>query len=125
MKYKAYWMHVSGEVLPVETIHIAEVIKYPEKFGYTYHQIEAVYKEFNEPMGHEGKAREKIMADIILNHHWIRLRYSPARDTWVVQLDTLTEPLKKQIIEFLKQPDVCGGNHHSDFDFRELCFDKS
>jgi len=121
MKFKAYWIHVNGEILPVETIHIAKVIKFPDKFGYTRNQIERVYQEFNEPMGHEGKARAKIMADIILHHNWIRLRYRPKSDKWIVEVNILTEQVKNQIVAFLQQPDVCGCNIFSDIIFKELC----
>jgi hypothetical protein len=35
MKFNAYWLHQDGEVIPVETLHIAEIIKTPERFKYS------------------------------------------------------------------------------------------
>lgn len=83
MNFKAYWINIGSEIVPVQSTHIAEVIKAPFRFGYTRERIDAEYAKFQEPIGHEGKARQLIMADLIRNHGWIRLRYTPKYDSWV------------------------------------------
>ena len=81
-----YWFHENGEILPVETSHFTEVVKNPERFGYTRVQIEECYLRYNEPMWIEGKARAEIMNDLIRNHGWIRGKYKPSEDLWVIEL---------------------------------------
>jgi len=120
MKYKAYWLHENGEVVPVTTIHIAEVIKTPDRFGYSRERVETSYTRFNEPMGHEGKARQEIMSDIIRNHGWIRIRFRPAKDLWIIELHTLSDDLKEQLLVFLKQPEVMGKHPNADINITEL-----
>ena len=57
----AFWISPVGRVLPVVTSHIAAVIEDPATFRMTLSQIEEVYVEHNEPVGHEGHAREEIL----------------------------------------------------------------
>lgn len=120
MKYRAYWLNTAGDVVPVETIHIMEVIRSPSRFGYTREMIEAVYTRYNEPMGHEGKAREKIMQNLIKYHGWIRLRFKPAEDLWVIELHTLTDETMEQIRSLFKQPGVIGKSTFADVRITEL-----
>ena len=58
MTCKAYWLHITGDIIPVPVTHIAVVISHPEQFGYTRERIEAEYSACKEPIGHEGKARQ-------------------------------------------------------------------
>jgi len=120
MKYRAYWLNTNGDVVPVETIHIMEVIKNPERFNYTREQIEAVYTQYKEPMGHEGKAREKIMQNLIKNYGWIRLRFKPAEDLWTIELHTLTDDIHEHIRNFFKQADVVDKSIYANLRITEL-----
>lgn len=120
MNYKAYWLNITGTVVPVQSIHIMEVIKSPETFNYTRKIIEEIYTNHNEPMGHEGKAREEIMADLIKNHGWIRLRYKITEDRWVVELHTLSDEICLQLKEFFNRPGVVGKRIFSDIRITEL-----
>ena len=73
MDEKAYWISPEGEILPVGTSHVREVIGNPGRFGITREQIEEAYKKYREPLGLEGRAREEIIRTII-NKGWIRIR---------------------------------------------------
>ena len=120
MKYNAYWMHQNGDVIPVETFHISEIIKTPERFNYTKLQLEKIFLSHKEPMGYEGYARQQIMEDLIKNHGWIRIRYRPKQDTWIVELHSLTDDKKREIIGFLKQPNFTATRPCSDIRINEL-----
>lgn len=120
MNYKAYWLNSNGIVIPVQSTHIAEVIKTPETFSYTREQIEAVYIKYHEPMGHEGKAREKIMQDLIKNHEWIRVRFKPTEDLWVIELHTLTDETMDQIKNLFNKSGVVGKSTHTEVRVTEL-----
>lgn len=120
MLFQAYWLHNSGDLVPVETIHIAEVIKNPLRFGYPREQIEVIYSELNEPLGHEGKAREQIMIDLIKNHGWIRVRFKPGKDLWVVELSRLTDGIKLLLNRFFCDLNVSGTRPNADIRITEL-----
>jgi len=113
MNYKAYWIHVNGEIIPVPTIHIAVVISNPGHFGYTRERIEAEYSLCNEPVGHEGKARQAIMGDLIRNHGWIRVRYTPRYDSWVVELNTLTDSARLILERFFSNREIIDTFHNA------------
>lgn len=87
---KAYWISPSGEVIDCATTHISEVINKPEQFGLTREGIEGLYKQHDEPLGHEGKAREEIMLDLI-KKGWTRIRWVPSKYSWTVQIADLTK----------------------------------
>jgi hypothetical protein len=121
MKFKAFWLHTNGEVIHVSSTHIAEVIKSPELFGYTRERIVAEYSTYREPMGHEGKVRHKIMADLIINSGWIRLRYNPRHDLWIVELKTYRTSEKTVLADFFSKPENVGTFQHSTVKITELC----
>ena len=81
---EAYWISPKGELLPVYSLHIHEVIKDPVRFGLKLEDIEKVFQRFDEPLGHEGFARDEIMAGL-LKSGWIRLRYQRRNVCWTVQ----------------------------------------
>ena len=119
MKYRAYWLNDNGVILPVPKIHIAEVISTPERFGYTLERIRECYEHHHEPIGHEGNARIEIMSDLIKNG-WVRVRYTPATDTWTVELHTLTDELRIVLKRFFSDPDVHGNHPYADVRIVEL-----
>lgn len=120
MKYQAYWMNVSGEIIPVDIKHIIKIIEMPERFSYTRERIEYVFARYNEPIGHEGKAREAIMSDLIKNYGWIRFRFTPKKDSWIIELNVLTDEIMEQIKALFKQPDVVGKSSHANVRIIEL-----
>lgn len=99
MKYKAYWIK-NTHIIPVPILHINVVIEHPEHFNYTTEQIKSIYEKHNEPYGHEGKAREEIMLNLIKNKGWIRVRYTVKNDTWTVELDKLGRKNKDTLWQF-------------------------
>ncbi len=121
MSFKAYWLHTNGEIVPVQTTHIAEVIKSPEHFGYTRERINAEYLTHKEPIGHEGKARQSIMANLIQNHGWIRARYTPRYDSWVVEVSILSDEVKLLLVRFFSNPDMKGTFYNATVRITELC----
>ncbi len=89
----AYWINPSGKVLAVDTNHIDKVIKHPEKYNISKEEIEAIYKSENENVGVEGKAREKIIVDLI-RQGWIRLRFYPRQAMWTANISRLNNRAK-------------------------------
>jgi hypothetical protein len=88
-KSDAYWVSPDMIAIPVPMKHIDVVTDEPEKFGKTTPELKKVYKKYKEPYGHEGKAREDIMASLIKDDNWIRLRYIPRGDLWVAQISDI------------------------------------
>jgi hypothetical protein len=121
MKCFAYWLNGDGETLPVTTTHIAEVVRLPSKFGYSLAQIEAEYLSYKEPIGFEGKARHMIMANLIINNGWIRIRYKPRNDLWVVELKALNRKVKLLLIDFFGKSEIVGNYNLSSVQITELC----
>ena len=78
----AFWIAPTGRVIRVVTSHVATVIADPMTFGLRRQEIEAIYKRHDEPLGHEGFARGKILEDLI-RRRWIRIREH--RAYWSVQ----------------------------------------
>jgi hypothetical protein len=83
---KALWISPTGRTIPVEYLHITEIINSPELFGYTLAEIRIIHDKFNEPLGSEANARNEIMSDLI-RKGWIRIRYVSKHDSWTVQLN--------------------------------------
>lgn len=81
----AYWLSPHGESIPVDTAHIREVIANPDRFGLDRAEVRQMFKDFNEPLGLEGKARSAIMTRLI-EHGWIRVRLKPKSDLWIFDL---------------------------------------
>ena len=69
----AYWISPNGQLVSVQQTHILSVISYPSKFGYTKEKITRIYKKYDEKLGLEGLAREKIIRDLV-SKGWIRIR---------------------------------------------------
>lgn len=74
-------------MVPVPALHILTVIEAPALFGLTTESIKEAYERHNEPIGHEGFAREEIMIGLI-NKGWIRARFVVRTHTWTTQAST-------------------------------------
>ena len=96
-KFDAYWISPSGKISGVNTTHIQSIIKNPNHFGLTLDYIKKEYENFNEQLGIEGQAREKIMKNL-LKSGWIRIR--KARNFYTVQIDKLTNKIKDYLQSF-------------------------
>ena len=73
----AYWITPDNEILDIGLgTHIDMVIKHPEFFGLTKEEITSIYQKYNELMGVEGKARYKIIMQL-LTSGFIRIRLYP------------------------------------------------
>ena len=98
----AYWITPDMVFLSVGFTHIDVVIKNPKTFGITSNYIQSIYSKHNEPLGHEGYAREEIMVSLI-KKHWVRLRYYAREDKWIIQIQNIhNEKTRIQISEFLQ-----------------------
>lgn len=72
--YNRWWVSPGKEIIPVSgSTHIDEIIRNPERFGFTKEEIEETYFRHNERIGLEGQAREEIMKKA-MDNGWIRAR---------------------------------------------------
>jgi hypothetical protein len=84
----AFFLSHDGHIVHVPQNHISTVIADPQRFGLTREEIEALYKEYGERVGVEGKARREILLRII-SDGWIRIRRYPNK-YWSVTAQGLT-----------------------------------
>ena len=103
MDLQAFW-YKAGKIIKIDQNHISAIIANPESFGMIRDDIEETYKQFNEPIGCEGKAREQIMIEAMKNG-WIRIRQRSGKDgiTWVIQFADYQRQQRdlKELIEYL------------------------
>ena len=99
---KASWISPFGKIVEVPRRHITNILDNPEQYGYTKNELTDTYKKFNEPIGHEGKAREEIMTNLI-NKGWIRIRWNPKQFTWIVQVSDITKKVKDYMQSWSKE----------------------
>ena len=62
----AFWINPKGNIYRVAITHIKDVIRFPNKFGLSIRDIQKVFDKHDEPLGHEGKAREEILLNLFL-----------------------------------------------------------
>lgn len=98
----AYWIAPDGCVVDVAIRHIITVCNAPERFGMTHEQINEAFVRHGEPLGHEGRARQEIMAELIINHGWIRVRYLPRHDRWTIELNRFDNQARAVVRHFFK-----------------------
>jgi len=101
----AYWISPSGIVINVPMFHIDLIVKHPEKFGLTHQTIKSTYEKYNETIGIEGKARQELMFDLI-QKGWIRVRHTPKRSLWTIELNKLSKQNKNIIWDFFSNLDL-------------------
>ena len=133
---KAYFISPSGKIIDCETSHISKIIENPKIFGYTKDYIEKIYDKYNEPIGHEGKAREKIILDL-LQKGWIRLR--KYKNFWSVNINKMTKKVKDYLQKWaenvqtnlfgFKERDkfipvkITGSNYKDEFELNKIAND--
>ncbi len=72
----AFWISPDGELIGSLETHIQQILQNAEKFGLKLQDLRDIFKKYNEPVGHEGEAREEIIQRI-LSEGWIRIRKYP------------------------------------------------
>jgi hypothetical protein len=94
-KAPAYWIDPTGSVLPIfnDDRHINQILKRPEAFGLDLDEIQQLYSLENEEIGSEGKAREKIIKELI-QRGWIRIRHYIKQDMFTVNIFRLHKKAK-------------------------------
>jgi hypothetical protein len=89
-KCEAFWISPDGRLIPVIDNHIGAVIRDQNIFGLTTDDIEAEYAKENEQIGIEGRARRRIILDLV-QRGWIRVRMFPRTGSWTVNVRCLGE----------------------------------
>lgn len=103
--YNAYWVSPSGEIIPVGIKHIDAVFDNPELFGFSTLELHNIFDLHNEPYRYEGKARRKILENII-NNGWIRLRRKSDSNTWTINIADIKNSNRQLIdkwINYMKE----------------------
>jgi hypothetical protein len=102
---KAYWITPDNEILDIGSgTHIDMIINHPEQFDLTKEEITSVYQDYNELMGIEGKARYKIIMQL-LARGFIRIRLYPNK-YWSISVknwDSRTKKVLSQWAEIAKE----------------------
>ncbi|MFO8062037.1 MAG: hypothetical protein R6U31_03835 [bacterium] len=119
MKYEAYWIKPDGEIIPVSTRHIDAIIKNPQAFDMTEAYIKEQFNRFNEPMGREGRARRKIMEQLI-RKGFIRVRFKPRQWKWYMECNIIDENVESQVEAWINK--ICShkGNNCKKILFQPL-----
>ena len=101
MKYTGYWISQYGDIMPVtDQRHINQIIRNPEKFGFTLKEIKEIYRTHKERLFSEGgKSREEILIKLI-EKGWIRIRYVQNQDFFTIQISSLSHNVKESIWDF-------------------------
>ncbi len=94
--YEAFWISPDGRFIPVIDNHIGAVIRDPNIFGLTTDDIEAEYAKENEQIGIEGRARRRIILDLV-RRGWIRVRRFPRTGSWTVNVRCLREVERRNL----------------------------
>tara|TARA_B100000700_G_C14962676_1_gene817299 strand:+ start:794 stop:1357 length:564 start_codon:yes stop_codon:yes gene_type:complete len=94
----SFWISPRGEIVGTTENHINTIIAQPEKFGLSMDRIKKFYDYYNEPIGVEANAREKIIG-MVLQQGWIRVRQY--RNRWSMTVDRLTPSVRKNISVFM------------------------
>ena len=97
---EAYWISPENIIFEVNKKHIDLIINNPSDFGVTRNYIETKYKDYNEKLGFEGKARSDIMLEL-MKRGWIRVRYYGKNDIWKFQVYQFDLNEKKLITHFI------------------------
>ena len=89
IKMEAFWILPDGQIIIVPRTHIQTVIENPLLFDLSSNYIVSKYEMENEELGVEGRARERIILELIQNSY-IRIRYYPRRSSWTINVHELS-----------------------------------
>lgn len=97
----AYWIDPYGHIIPVydNEKHITQVLQHPEKFGLDIEEIKQIYDAENESFNMEGKAREKIIKELLLRG-WIRIRRYLRPDMYTINVNRLNNKTKNYLYKW-------------------------
>jgi hypothetical protein len=98
----AYWISPKGELIKVVESHIMTVITYASKFGCDEKQIRETYHRYKEKYGTEGKAREKIICELV-GKGWIRVRRYSRPERWSFTVGKLNKQSRCLLRKFAKR----------------------
>lgn len=96
----AFFISPLGKVLYVGQNHINAIISNPDKFDLTLDEIKKIYEKYDEKLGVEGKAREEILKQIVMDG-WIRIRRYPNK-FWSINTYMLRKRQKNFLYKFAK-----------------------
>jgi len=94
----AFWINPNGNIHRVAITHIKDVIRFPNKFGLSIRDIQKVFDKHDEPLGHEGKAREEILLNLF-KRNFIRIRKYKNMG-YTVNVKKLTDQAKKFLYDW-------------------------
>ncbi|MFW6272803.1 MAG: hypothetical protein ACOC2U_03385 [bacterium] len=97
----AFWISPKGKIAGDLQSHIVQIISAPEKFGLTREWIDKKYKEYNETIGVEGKAREEVIREV-LKSGFIRIR-KYKNDDWVINVHKISKRGKERITKWAEK----------------------
>jgi len=108
-KAPAYWIDPIGHILPIfdDEKHIGMILKKPGAFGLDIKEIEMLYNAENEKLGDEGRAREKIIKEL-LQRGWIRIRYYARQDMFSVNVNRLSKKQKDSLYRWSRAMNELG-----------------
>ena len=69
----AFFVSPAGDIIKIEGCHIGYIIENPGLFDWTLKKIRKIYRKYAEPMRLEGKARHKILIQVIAKD-WVLIR---------------------------------------------------
>lgn len=107
---RGYWFNtLTLETLDVElTSHIKAVMADPAAFGTTAEAIREAYAVTREPLGFEGKARGKILVEVIQKTAWVRLREHDSREGFYGSVTCRDSSQLKAVYQnFEYKPEIC------------------
>jgi hypothetical protein len=77
--------YINGNLIEISGMkHIQIVIMNPPLFDLSIEEIREKYREYNEPIGFEGKARKEILTRVLENG-WIRIRENTKENKWTIE----------------------------------------
>lgn len=108
-KAPAYWIDPIGHILPIfdDEKHIGMILKKPSAFGLDINEIKMLYDAESEQLGDEGRAREKIIKEL-LQRGWIRIRHYPRQDMFTVNVFQLKKKAKDNLYRWSKAMNELG-----------------
>lgn len=93
----SFWISPSGVIIATDADkHINMITSDPQKFGLSKEYVEEVFARYNEPMDHEGKAREEIIENI-LQDGWIRIRKYPRPGYYGVTINFMSAQKRRAL----------------------------
>lgn len=99
----AYWIDPFGHIIPVydNEKHITQVLSNPKAFGLDINEVKQIYELENESFNVEGKARERIIKELLMRG-WIRIRRYFRPDMYTINVYRLNNKTKNFIYKWAK-----------------------